>query len=110
MFRDELKGTDFSSRTSDLKEIHEFVDKVFGSKEFLTFADYDSINKIESSEMLVSFMYVFHNNLPCSENYFRLKENYRKVSASKIQRRNSGGTPKNISVIAPPRTMNRFTG
>ena len=64
MFREGEKGKDFARRTADQKEIADFLDKIFEKRDKLTLADYDKINKIESSEMLVSVRFFYFIRMP----------------------------------------------
>jgi len=67
------------NRKDEQRIITEFIDKIFGSKEYLTFSDYQDINTNISSEMFIAIMRVLHNTLPCTQNFFRLKSKYWEV-------------------------------
>jgi hypothetical protein len=43
----------------------------------MNYSQYENINKNVSSEMFYSLMAVLHEKLPCSKNYYRLRENFR---------------------------------
>ena len=42
----------------------------------MSYYDYAEVNKEVSSEMFYSIMSVLYERLPCSKNFFRMKENY----------------------------------
>ena len=55
----------------------EFITQIFAERRFLDLDEYKSINQNLSSEMLVAIMSLFHQDLPCSENVFRLIKAYK---------------------------------
>jgi glutamyl-tRNA reductase len=71
----------FASHLKDentsVDESIDFIEKVFGPRKALTFADYQEINTNVSSEMFYSIMRVLHNTLPCTKNFFKLKREFR---------------------------------
>lgn len=54
-----------------------FLDKIFGKKSVLNFADYSHINTKITSEMFYSILRVLHDTLPCTKNFNRRKKTYR---------------------------------
>lgn len=49
----------------------------------MSYSDYAEVNKEVSSEMFYSVMSVLYERLPCSQNFFRMKENYLQMMEKK---------------------------
>ena len=64
-------------RLNEQKEILDFLDTILGTKQRINFESYVKINKEVSSEMVISVMALLQDQIPCSQNIFRMKENYR---------------------------------
>ncbi len=94
----------FEDRIADQEEIGDFLEKIFpGQKKVMGFEEYKELNTNVSCELFYSIMAIFHEKLPCSQNFFRLKRLYR----SKYQggSNGSGGSSGNNSpcrVVASP--------
>jgi hypothetical protein len=54
------------------------LDEVYGTKKRLDFAEYKRVNFEDTSEMFLSIMLMLQTHLPCSENFFRYRQNYSK--------------------------------
>ena len=94
MYKDEEgKSLSYQERLNDQNEINSFLEKIFnhGGNTFdpysnsssslldkkMNFSKYDLINRSVSSEMFYSLMAILHENLPCANNFFRLRKNFR---------------------------------
>jgi len=65
-------------RIQTQEEIGLLIANVFGDKQRINYEDYVKINQELSSEMFLSILTLLQTNLPCSENYYRYKNNYEK--------------------------------
>lgn len=68
----------FMDRVQTQEEIQNLLNTVFGDKQRINYEDYVKINQEVSSEMFLSILTLLQTNLPCSENYYRYKNNYEK--------------------------------
>lgn len=48
-------------------------------KKRIRFEYYQKINTEMSSEMVMSIMVLLHNNVPCAQNIFRMRQNFRQT-------------------------------
>ena len=68
----------FLDRIQTQQEIQILLDEVYGSKKRLSFEEFKRVNMEDTSEMFLSIMLMLQTHLPCSENFFRYKQNYTK--------------------------------
>lgn len=88
------------------KQILQFLDTCFAGKERLSVETFTAINETVSSEMLLSIMTILQDRLPCSENFYRFKNNYDKF----MEEKNGKNTVKPESKrIASPRLINNLS-
>ena len=69
-------ATDYRERLDTMQEMYKILDMCFGTKEKITFKEFQKINEEISSDMLLSVLNLFREKLPCSENFWRYKRNY----------------------------------
>jgi len=75
---------------------------VFKEKKGINLKEYKNINNNVSSEMFYNLMSLFHDKLPCSQNFFRLKKIFRtKLRAA------GDGSDSPIRSIASPSLMQK---
>lgn len=80
----DARDKDYNERTLEQDKILMFLGQVFEHQESISFVEYDRINREVSSEMFYSLMFTLHEKLPCTQNFFKLKRDYRdKNSASR---------------------------
>jgi hypothetical protein len=83
-----------------------FLDTCFDGKERLSLESFSRINENVSSEMLLSIMTILQDRLPCSENFYRFKNNYDKFMEKKSgQQQHKTETRR----IASPRLINNLS-
>ena len=82
-----------------------FLDKVFENHQRIGFTDYDRINREVSSEMFYSIMFTLHERLPCTQNFFKLKRDYR----NKNFEPHSPISPMAIKSIASPKYVSELS-
>jgi len=63
-------------RVNTLEEMLGILDHCFGEKEKLNLQDFKEITENVTSDMVLSVLSIFRERLPCSENYWRYKNNY----------------------------------
>jgi hypothetical protein len=66
----------FEERVNTLEEMLGVLDHCFGEKEKLNLQDFKEITENVTSDMVLSVLSIFRERLPCSENYWRYKNNY----------------------------------
>ncbi len=69
----------------------------------MNYSQYENINKNVSSEMFYSLMAVLHEKLPCSKNYYRLRENFRNKDKKYQQTMKDNSSP--VRQIASPKLI-----
>ena len=64
-----------------------------------------------SSEMFLSIMTLLQNNLPCSVNYYRYKQNYEKYVGEESGTKDGSGQEESVTykTIASPRLMSKLS-
>jgi len=80
--KDQNKDINYSDRVNEQEELKQFTSQVFGSKKEMSLQEYKEFNTRVSSEMYFSLIQVLHEQLPCSQNFFRLKKLYRQKLAN----------------------------
>jgi len=91
------RDKDYTERVEEQDKIMCFLEQVFEHSEQINFAEYDRINREVSSEMFYSVMFTLHERLPCTQNFFKLKRDYRRnLDHSPI-------SPHAIKAIASPK-------
>lgn len=84
-----------------------FIDAIFKGKKRINFETYQEINTQTSSEMLFTVMQQLHENLPCSQNFFKLKkkyENKKRKMPGKIDT-----TPVETATLASPKIIRHLS-
>ena len=85
-------------------EIKLLLDEVYGTKKRLKYEDFKRINLEQTSEKLLSQMLMIQSSLPCSENFFRYKQNYKKYTKTEeTEEKKTEG-----QLIASPKVMSRM--
>jgi len=86
---------------------------VFGDKKRINYEDYVKINQEMTSEMFLSILTLLQNNLPCSVNYYRYKNNYEKYVGEENSTNKDGKSADEENVtyktIASPRLMSKLS-
>lgn len=92
------------------EEISLLIANVFGDKKRINYEDYVKINQELTSEMFLSILTLLQNNLPCSVNYYRYKNNYEKYVGDEGGDKD-GKAEENMTVktIASPRLMSKLS-
>ena len=83
---------------------------MFGDKKRINYEDYVKINQEMTSEMFLSILTLLQNNLPCSVNYYRYKNNYEKYVGDESGK-DGEKADENVTVktIASPRLMSKLS-
>jgi hypothetical protein len=92
------------------EEISLLIQSVFGDKKRINYEDYVKINQEMTSEMFLSILTLLQNNLPCSVNYYRYKNNYEKYVGDESGK-DGEKADENVTVktIASPRLMSKLS-
>lgn len=100
----------FLDRVQTQEEISLLIANVFGDKKRINYEDYVKINQEITSEMFLSILTLLQNNLPCSVNYYRYKNNYEKYVGDEGGDKDAKGE-ENVTVktIASPRLMSKLS-
>ena len=94
-------------RIQTQQEIQLLLDEVFGTKKRMSFDDFKRVNFEETSEMFLSIMLMLQTHLPCSENFFRYRQNYSKY-VDKGGEEEKKAEDGEIKLIASPKMMSRL--
>ena len=73
----------------------------------MSFDDFKRVNFEETSEMFLSIMLMLQTHLPCSENFFRYRQNYSKY-VDKGGEEEKKAEDGEIKLIASPKMMSRL--
>ena len=97
----------FLDRVQTQQEIENLIQNVFGERQKLNYEDYVKINQEISCEMFLSILTLLQTNLPCSENYYRYKNNYEKY----VNTEEEGKKPEQgvVKTLASPRLMSKLS-
>lgn len=100
----------FLDRVQTQEEISMLIQTVFGDKKRINYEDYVKINQEMTSEMFLSILTLLQNNLPCSVNYYRYKNNYEKYVGDEGTK-DGEKADENVTVktIASPRLMSKLS-
>lgn len=100
----------FLDRVQTQEEISLLIANVFGDKKRINYEDYVKINQELTSEMFLSILTLLQNNLPCSVNYYRYKNNYEKYVGDEGNK-DGAKEEENVTVktIASPRLMSKLS-
>jgi len=101
----------YLDRVQTQEEISLLIREVFGEKKRINYEDYVKINQEMSSEMFLSILTLLQNNLPCSVNYYRYKNNYEKYVGEENGTSKDGKEeePVTYKTIASPRLMSKLS-
>jgi hypothetical protein len=86
-------------------KIHLFLDKIFENQDRINYNEYDAINREVSSEMFYSIMFTLHEKLPFTQNFFKMKRDFR----LKNNEPHSPISPMAIKTIASPKFVAEFS-
>jgi Ca2+-binding EF-hand superfamily protein len=99
----------FLDRIQTQQEIQLLLDEVYGSKKRLSFDEFKRVNMEDTSEMFLSIMLMLQTHLPCSENFFRYKQNYTKyVSGDGTEGEKKEQPEGTVTEIASPKMLSRM--
>ena len=95
---------------NEQEEIATFIKKAIGDKRRISYEKYKKINTDHSSEMVLSMLSLFHDNLPCSGSVFRMKDSFMQLRAKHIpeEEEKKGATQRKSSFLASPNIMKNF--
>ena len=67
----------FLDRLKTQEEIQEFLNLIFKDKEKISLKEFEDICQNVASEMFLTIIILLQNSIPCTENFFRYKNNYK---------------------------------
>jgi len=98
----------FLDRIQTQQEIGLLLEEVYGSKKRLSFDEFKRVNMEDTSEMFLSIMLMLQTHLPCSENFFRYKQNYTKYVSGDGEGEKKEQPEGTVTEIASPKMLSRM--
>ena len=93
-------------RVNYQKEVDNFIETIFQTRQQISFREYQEINIQQSSEMLFAVMGLFHRNIACCKTIFRMKQKCDQT----VQQQNPGSPQdRRRSPVASPRIIGVMT-
>ena len=72
----------FLDRLKTQEEIQQFLNQIFKDRQNISLQEFQDICKNEASEMFLAIIILLQNSIPCTENFFRYKNDYKTNSTA----------------------------